>query len=330
VEALEEWQSLADTEGQADAMVQALERIREVVRDGLANGKVGFLREGRKDDGDERLGVHGQPMLDLFEDVGGVDGVCIDDRLLNSKEFIEDRRGGKAPLLCSLDVIDMLVEIKSATDPERSEALHLMREFCFMALPVADIDLMGMLSNARADENGVLVETAQLRVVREYLARIHGSDFLCSEADLEYMDELWRTGQRVIRRIWADDRSDLVDVVARADWVVDNLVPDVELALRFAASGRERMEELAVGRLFSSLLPTFVPEGREGDHSRWLENKIIAPNLPASGAVLIKASKQVGLWVMQRSEEIANEIGSSNSEKDGEGDARNGSRGPPE
>lgn len=329
-EAIEEWQSLADTEGQADAMVQALEGIREVVRDGVANGKVGFLREGRRDDGDGRFGVHGQPMIDLFEDVGGVDAVCIDDRLLNAREFIEDRRGGKAPLLCSLDVIDMLVEIESVTAIERSEALHLMREFCFMVLPFADDELLGMLSDAKADENGVLVESAGLRVVREYLARLHGSDFLCSDPDLEYMDEIWRTGQRVLRRIWADDRSGLVDVVARADWVVDHVVPDVELTLRFAANGRERMEELAVGRLFASVLPAFVPEGRGKDYSRWLEKKIIAPNLPASGAVVRKAARQVGVWAMQRSVEIANEIGSGGGEEDDQGDASNGGRSPPE
>lgn len=327
-EAIEEWQSLVDTEAQADAMVHALEGIREVVRDGVANGKVGFLREGRKDD-DGKFGVHGQPMMDLFEDVGGVDAVCIDDRLLNSKEFIEDRRGGKASLLCSLDVIDMLVETKSATDAERSEARHLMREFCFMAISVEDDELVGMLSNAKADGDGFLVESAGLRVVREYLARLHASDFLCSESDLEYMDELWRTGQRVLRRIWADDKSGLVDVVARADWVVDHVLPDVELALRFAVNGRERMEELAVGRLFASLLPAFVPEGRGEDYSRWLENRIIAPHLPACGEVVEKASRQVGLWAMQRSVEIENEIGSGGCEENDQGDAENGGQDTP-
>lgn len=164
-EAIEEWQSLVDVEGQADAMVRALEGIREVVRDGVVNGKVGFLREGRRADDDRRFGVHGQPMIDLFEDVGGVDAVCIDDRLLNAREFIEDRGGGKAPLLCSLDVIDMLVEIKSATDVERSEALHLMREFSFMALPVEDVELLVILSDARADEDGVLVESARVEMI---------------------------------------------------------------------------------------------------------------------------------------------------------------------
>lgn len=318
-EAIEEWQSLVDTEGQTDAMVRALEGIREVVRDGVVNGKVGFLREGRKDDGEGQFGVHGHSMFDLFEDIGSVDAVCIDDRHLNARESID-----KARLLCSLDVIDMLVEIKSATDAERSEALHLMREFCLTALPVDDGELLGMLSDASADGNGDLVESAGLRVIREYLARLHSSDFLCSESDLEYMDELWRTGQRVLRQIWADDKSVLTEVIARANWVVAHVVPDVELALRFAANGRERMEDLAVGRLFASLLPASVPEGRGEDYLLWLENRIIAPYLPACGAVVKKASRQVGEWAMQRTVEVANEIRSGGGEDDGQGDAGNG------
>lgn len=326
-EAIEEWQSLVNTEGQADAMVSALEGIRQAVRDGVSSGKVGFLREGRKDDDEGGGGVHGRPMLDLLEDVSGVDAVCIDDRLLNSKQLIEDRRGGKAPLLCSLDVIDMLVESKSVTEVEQSEARHLLRESCFLALPIDDAEMLEMLSTAHADANGVLVEMAGLRVIREYFARLHASNFLCSESDLEYMDELWRAGQRILRRLWADDKSTVADVVARANWVVDHIVPNVELALRFAENGRGRMEELAVGRLFTSLLPALVPEGRKEEYSRWLDTKILASYLPACAAIVGKASKRVSQWVMQRSMEIANEIAGGGGEEDGQGDAGNGGQG---
>lgn len=328
-EAIEEWQSLVDAEGHAEAMIQVLEGIRQVVREGVANGKVGFLREGGHDEGDEQFGVHGQPMFDLFEDIGGVEAVCIDDRVLNARQFFEDRRGGRVPLLCSLDVVDMLVGLEAATEIERSDALHRMRESCYMALQVMDDELMELLSQVKADGNGLLAESAGLRVIREYLARLHASDFLCSESDIEYMDELWRTGQRVVRRIWADDKSSVVDVVARADWVIDHVIPDVELALRFAPNGRERMEDLAVGRLFASLLPAAVPEGREESYSKWLENKMIVPHLPASKEVVRKACKQVSLWAMQRSVEIANEIGSGGGTEDGQGDAADGGQGSP-
>ena len=324
-EAIEEWQSLVDTEGHADAMVQAMEDIREAVREGVARDKVGFLREGRKEGRDGQFGIHGQPMIDLFEDIGGVDAVCIDDRLLNAKELIEDRRGGKAPLLCSLDVIDMLVERGAATSVERGEALHRMRECCYLALPFEDDEIVGLMLKATANSNGVLTESAGLRVVREYLARLHASDFLCTESDLHYMDELWRMGQRLVRGIWSDGVSNLTDVVARADWVVDHLIPDAEIALRFAPNGMERVEDVVVGQLFAALLPANVPEERWKDYSEWLERKIIASHLPANMHVVEKASRQFSAWAMQRSMEIANEIGSDGGEDADQGTAENGS-----
>lgn len=319
--AVEEWQALVDTERHAEGMVQALESIRVTVKEGASKGKVGFLREGRREDVDGRFGFHGQPMIDLFEDVEEVDAVCIDDRLLNSKDAMEDRKGGKTRLLCALDVIDMLVERGAATSVEREDALHKMREFCYMALPVEDSELMALMSEAKVDGSGILMESAELRVIREYLARLHSSDFLCSDSDLEYMDELWRMGQRVIRGLWADEESALDDVVARADWVVDHVVPDVEMALRFAPNGKERMEELAVSRLFVSLLPVAVSDVRRESYAQWLERKIITPHLPACSAVVDESARRIGAWAMERSVEIANELRSDGGEDAGQGDA---------
>jgi tetratricopeptide (TPR) repeat protein len=322
--AIEEWQALIDTERHGERMVGALEGIRDVVRRGVASGKVGFLREGGRDDMDSRLGIHAQPMVDLFEDVSQVDSVCIDDRLLNSKNALEDRKGAKTLLLCSLDLIDMLVERGVATSAERDGARHRMRESCYMAIPIRDDELVTMLSDAKVDELGVLIESAGLRVIREYLARLHSSNFLCSESDLEYLDELWRVGQRVVRRLWADEESSVVDTVARADWVVDHVVPDAELALRFASNGRERMKELAVARLVASLLPIAMSDTRGKHYSRWVERKIIGPHLPASSSVVSEATRRIGEWVMQRSVEIANELPSNGGEDPGQGNAGGG------
>jgi tetratricopeptide (TPR) repeat protein len=319
--AVEEWQALLDTERHAEGMVQALESIRVTVKEGASKGKVGFLREGPRVEKDERFGFHGQPMIDLFEDVEEIDAVCIDDRFLNSKDVMEDRKGGKTRLLCSLDVIDMLVERGAVTSVEREDALHKMREFCYMALPVEDSELMALMAKAKVDGHGILMESAELRVIREYLARLHSSDFLCSESDLEYMDELWRMGQRVIRGLWGDDESDLDNVVARADWVVDNVIPDVEMALRFAPNGKERMEELAISRLVVSLLPIEVSDERRESHAQWLERKIIAPYLPACSAVVDESARRIGAWTMERSMEIANGLRRDGGEDDGQGDA---------
>ena len=74
----------------------------------------------------------------------------------------------------------------------------------------------------------------------------------------------------VIRQLWADDKSENVDIIARANWVVDNVIPDVELALRFAPDGKERMEEIALIRLVSALSPAAITAERKASYADWL------------------------------------------------------------
>ena len=196
-----------------------------------------------------------------------------------------------------------------------------MREWCLCMLPVDARELFKLLSERTAGETGMLSESAQLRVIREYIARLHSSDFLCAPSDLEYMDGLWRTGQFVIRQLWADDKSETVDIIARADWVIDNVIPDIELALRFAPDGKERMEEIALSRLVTALSPAAVTAERKGSYADWLERKIVAPYLPACSDLIDEAAKQIGTSSMVYSVEIANEVRKLGGEGTDQGDA---------
>lgn len=319
--AVEEWQALVDTEPHADAMVEALENIRRILKEAMEKGKVRFLREGRNGDDKVNFGICEFLVRDLMEDVSQIDAACIDDRLLNSQRILEDRNGKKVDLLCSLDIMDMLVARGAVTKVERDDAIHQMREWCLCMLPVNAGELFKLLSERKAEKIGILSESAQLRVIREYIARLHSSDFLCAPSDLEYMDELWRTGQFVIRQLWADDKSVTADIIARANWVVDNIVPDIELALRFAPDGKERMEEIALIRLVSALSPAAITAERKASYADWLERKIVAPYLPACSDLIDKAAKQIGASTMAYSVEMANEIRKRGSEGADQDDA---------
>lgn len=321
--AIEEWQALVDTEPHAEAMVKALEDIRRILKDAMANGKVRFLREGIREGDEVRFGISELLVRDLMEDVSQIDAACIDDRLLNSQHILEDRNGKKVDLLCTLDVIDMLVMRGAVTKDEREDAIHLMREWCLCMLPVDARELFKLLSEKKAGENGYLSESAQLRVIREYIARLHSSDFLCAPSDLEYMDGLWRTGQMVVRQLWADDKTDTVDIIAQADWVVDNIIPEIELALRFAPDGKERMEEIALIRLVSALSPAAIIAERKASYADWLEKKVVAPYLPACSDLIDKAAKQIGDSTMAYSVEMANEIRKRGGEGADQDDASN-------
>lgn len=90
--------------------------------------------------------------------------------------------------------------------------------------------------------------------------------------------------------------------------MVDNIIPDIELALRFAPDGKERMEEIALSRLVSALSPAAITAERKASYADWLESKIVAPYLPACSDLIDKAAKQLGKSVMAYSVEIVNEI----------------------
>lgn len=305
--ALDEWQALVDTERYSEAMIETLENIRRVIRGKMAEGKVKFLREGKRSSDEEHFGISALSLVDLLEDASGIDAACIDDRMLNSQPLIEDRYGRKVDLLCSLDVIDMLVEREAVTKAERIEAIHKMREWSFSTLPVDADELLEQLLEKKAGETGILMESAKLRVIREYLARLHSSDFLCAASDLEYLDELWRVGQKVIWNLWKDEKSAVADIAARANWVVDHIIPDIELALRFAPDGKERMEDIALARMMTAVMPMEIPDGFKVSYANWLEQKIIAPYFPACSVLIDKASGKIAAWAVACAKEIANE-----------------------
>ena len=318
--AFDEWQALVDTERYSEDMIEALEKIRRVIREKMAEDKVKFLREGKKSSDEEHFGISALSLVDLLEDTSRIDTACIDDRMLNSKPILEDRYGRKVDLLCSLDVIDMLVEREVVSTTERAEAIHKMREWCFSALPLDSNELLEHLLEKRAGETGILMESAKLRVIREYLARLHSSDFLCAASDLEYMDELWRTGQKVIWDLWKDEKSAVDDITARADWVVDHIIPDIELALRFAPGGKERMEDIALARMMTALVPVEISDELRIDYAEWIEKKIIAPYSPACSILIDKVSEKIAAWAMACAKEIANEAANEIGEL-GSGDA---------
>lgn len=306
-DALNEWQALVDTERYSEAMTETLENVRRVIRGKMAEGKVKFLREGKRSSDEEHFGISALSLVDLLEDVSGIDAACIDDRMLNSKPILEDRFGRKIDLLCSLDIIDMLVERGAVTKIERTEAIHKMREWSFSTLPVDANELLEQLLRNKASETGVLMESARLRVMREYLARLHSSDFLCAASDLEYLDELWRIGQKILRDLWKDEKSTVTDIAARANWVVDHIIPDIELALRFAPDRKEQMEAIALARMMATVMPLEVPDELKVSYADWVEKKIIAPHIPVCSNLIDKVTEKIAAWAMACVKEIANE-----------------------
>lgn len=305
---VEEWHALLATESMTEELIEALDDLRRTVRAALMSGKVKFLAQSRKrDDGLNATTM--LPIVDLLDDMEGVEAVVLDDRMLGSNTTLTDSMGRSAPLLSSLD---LLVCKGLLSEADRRESLHLLRTRCFFCIPI-DPDDMGFYLGQAVVQGGHLKETAELRTVRQYLANLNATDFLCTSADLVYQDSLWRVANLVIWRLWMDTAMPVAEASVKSDWVVAHILPDPELVMRFTPDAQAHISEIVATQLGISLMPPCGDSARRDAYALWLQSSRLSTLLPANSNVLDLAADQAAQSLIRRTTEIANELRSENS-----------------
>jgi hypothetical protein len=308
---VDEWRALLATEPQTAEMTTALNALRLTLRDGLMSGKVRFLTQSRRQRGklNETAWL---PVMDLFEDIALADAAVVDDRMLAANALITDANGHSIPTISSLDLIDALVARKIMSDDARRGALHILRERCFFCIPIYPADLLFYIENAGVEDE-VLRETAELRVIREYLFRLHSTDVLCTEGDLEYLGSVWHCGIVVIAQLWANDAVPINVVIAKSNWISENVIPSIELAMRFAVDGPTRIGQVAAAQMGAMLQCHITNPERRHAHAKWLEEARFADFFPANGHVVEEVASQAADDLVRRTREVAIELERKNS-----------------
>lgn len=303
---VDEWRALLATEPKTEEMRAALDDIRLVLREGLISGKVQFLTQSRRQRG-QLNEIALLPVMDLLEDISPVEAAVVDDRMFADNSLLTDSNGITVPLLSSLDLLDTLVTRGTMRADEYREALHTLRGRCFFCIPVRPVDLLLYIEGTSVHD-GQIRETAELRGMREYLARLHSTDVLCTQSDLEYLDSIWNCGTYVIAKLWANETMPFSETVAKADWIVDHVIPNIELAMRFALDGPERIRQVAAARCGANLLGISNNAERRQAQANWFEDSCLAGLLPANSDVLEEIATQAADTLVRRTREIAIEI----------------------
>lgn len=307
---VDEWQALLATEPMTEELIQALDALRRTVRDGLMSGKVKFLAESRRRR--ELNAITMLPMIDLLDDIAGVDAVVLDDRMLGSNHSLPGAMGKTVPVLSSLDMLGMLVHKGAMTEASHRESLHLLRARCYFCIPIDPGEVSHYLGQSSV-EDGKLKETAQLRVIRQYLARLNATDVLCTAADLTYQESLWRASSVVIDMLWTDTATSVVDAETKSDWVVAHLLPNPELITRFTQGKADRIAEVVASQLNVSLMHLGRDAERRKAYAKWLERALLSTLLPANSRVLDLVAEQAADFLIRQASEIANEVRSRSS-----------------
>jgi len=309
---VDEWHALLATEPMTEELTEAIDAIRVTIRAGLMSGKVKFLGQSRKQR-EEISAITLLPLLDLLEGMTQIEVVVVDDRMLGKSTSLTDSTGRSVPLLSSLDLLDVLTNKGRLNDASRREALHMLRSRCFFCIPIDPNDLFFFLSEATV-EIGRLKETAELRTIRQYLARLNSTDVLCTASDLVYQDSLWRAGSLVIRRMWGDSTVSVADASAKSEWVIASVLPNPELAMRFSPDGEKRFAEVVAAQLTGSMMLSSGDNARRSAYALWLDRVQLSPLSPGNSSILDLAAEQVAQLLTQQNSEIASELRSRDSQ----------------
>ena len=255
-------------------VVDVIERLRASLNAGIESG---HIRVGRKRNLDaiEGEAIPEHPTLDILALAAHCDSVIADDRFLNQHVAI-DVGESQPSVQTTLDLLDALVAADVIPDEDRVEHRTRLRRAGYALVPVREEELERCLE-ASLVADGVVVETAELKAIRESVLGIRMSDWLQLPDEATWLDGTLKAFIGALRHVWVDG-ADLDTVKARSDWLVEQLdtrgwasamvVEDADTMVR---SGRAAHVLLLMAPL------TGVEDGIVDAYWDWVEGRILAP-----------------------------------------------------
>ncbi|MEW6219214.1 MAG: hypothetical protein AB1634_06705, partial [Thermodesulfobacteriota bacterium] len=297
--------------------VKLLDKIRVLLRNAIEEGKAVFLpyRLGEEAGQRQEQVAQDSALAWLRADQAACDVVFFDDRFLNKYPFVVSEQGQNLPILCTLDLLAHLEDRKIITRKQRWEKLHRLRTGGFFLVPVEPDELEARLRKARFNDEGVLVETVEMRVIRQSLMRVRSLAALQQPAETCFLDGLRIVCLAVIWRLWRDQSVPVDHAVQLCDWVWRNLAPS-PLDWAHTAQGQEGLlplpEALAVHIKRLLHLSAALEGERHTAAKQWVEAVVLEPLLPANSGLLEPTVRQTENWIERLSDEIARQTTEGN------------------
>lgn len=194
--------------------LDVIERIRAKLAAGLADGSVRAVRATKAD---EDRAFQSHPTYTVMALSEPAQYVLVDDRALNRLSGI-NHDGGQSPIITSLDLLDHLAETGALTEAEVFNHRATLRRCGYQIIPVTEPELRAHLFAADVKEGAVL-ETAELKAIRESLLRLRMTKLLQIPQEIPALQQTQVSFVRLIREVWlALDWEEKAE--ARADWLL--------------------------------------------------------------------------------------------------------------
>ena len=289
---LDEMSALIEAGDIGADLVTKIEQIRDILRNALdLEAASRLLRTAVQDKEIQNRTMRFQETESLLTGSTTCDALCIDDRFINRHPVLTEPPERAVPLVCVLDVLRYLVSRGRLSVADHWSARHKLRQSGFAVIPPESDELVHWLTTAKRD-NGQLTESAELRILRQTMARIHSLSLLTPQEAAALFVSLNSVGKSSIERIWKDESVTTERAAALSDWVWHRLVnATIGIAQHIAedryADWKRNLLSLRLGRL---LLPTDIQsQERRTDYTRWLDRSVLEPLRPANMDLIEKA-----------------------------------------
>jgi hypothetical protein len=253
-----------------------IENVRRICSEGIINGRIQLAPEVRTEDeagqdGNRANRSFQHPTLDILEaGTRFAHLIVVDDRYFNQHAFAESR-GISVPVLTTFD----LLTISEMTDDRRRDCVTAMRRAGLAFIPTSAVELTGLLERSRL-EDGRLIETVELRALRENVELVRMSTGLQLPAESPWFDNLIRSMLTAVRLQWSVEIEDEVSR-ARSKWLLE-LLDIRKWANHYRVDGNpEIVDQRFRGQILA--LSTMVPSAAMDVRDRywlWLQEAVLA------------------------------------------------------
>jgi hypothetical protein len=256
-------------EALAERQLEIIEAIRCALAAGFRSGRVHAARSEQTEEG-QIIRMH--PTFAVLGTGARSDAFVVDDRFINRHAIMTDT-SKQTPIMTTLDLLQDLMDRGVLAPAGLFAHRTTLRQAGYQLIPVAQKELLHHLGNVRIVDAAV-VETAELRAIRESLLRARMSKMLQIPAEVPWLQQSMRAVVRTIRALWRTRAQS--DAQACSEWLLQLL--DIRGFAASAISGNERNFALyAHAAQLLQLMPGLneLPADVKSRYDAWLDDAVL-------------------------------------------------------
>ena len=291
----DEMNALIEAGDTGEELAEAVEGIRDTLRAGMESGKVTLLPLPPERSRETRALVGVDSLAGLLFGSAECDALCVDDRFVNTRGSIEGPTGKSVPVVCVLDVLCHLHARRVISVERDWGSRHKLRQAGFAFIPVDAEELLNHLLAAEF-EDGRMLESAELRVIRQTVNRVDSLELLSGGEARALGDGMVLACREVVQRLWSNTVVEARVAGALCSWIWRHLGMATFL-LRQGSEGDGRaaaFRDGVVRRMSLLLMPPIVDSfERRSAYREWLEQSVLVGLRPANDDLVESAATAI-------------------------------------